>query len=193
MPQASAKGLLFIISAPAGTGKTTLVERLSADFPNVVPSISFTTRTPRPNELSGQHYHFVTRPAFEKLIQQHAFLEYVELFGSFYGTPRAWVEEQLEAGNHVILTIDTQGAKRLKGTIPAVFIFIAPPSPIELRRRLELRKTETESVMQERLSWAEHEIRASAHYDYRFVNDNLESAYEILRSIVIAEQARLRP
>lgn len=185
------KGLLFIISAPAGTGKTTLVQMLTKEFSAVVASISFTTRHPRQEELEGVHYHFITMDEFAKRIDVGEFLEYVELYGDFYGTSRIWVENQLNLGKHVILVIDTQGAKLLKET-KAISIFVAPPSIEELSRRLRLRQTETKDVIEKRLFWAKKEMEAQKNYDYLIINDNLSSAYQILRSILIAEEHRIR-
>lgn len=186
------RGLAFIVSAPSGTGKTTLVEMLTNEFPNIVASISFTTRAPRPEEKPGEHYHFISENEFEKRLAAGEFLDYVKLYDCYYGCSRAWIESQLNRGVHVMLTIDTQGAAALRGKFPATSIFIAPPSRDELHRRLLSRRTETEEVIQKRLDWAEQEIAASAHYDYRFVNADLGMAYQVLRSIVIAEDHRLK-
>lgn len=186
------RGLLFILSAPAGTGKTTLVQLLTRDFPCVVASISYTTRQPRPGEVNGIHYNFITREEFLKRIQAGEFLEHVELYGDFYGTSRLWVEDQLAQRKHVILVIDTQGAELLKDKIPAVTIFIAPPSVEELERRLRLRQTESDDVIEKRLFWAKKEMEAQNNYEYLIVNDDLSSAYQALRSILIAEEHRIR-
>lgn len=186
-----AKGLLFILSAPAGTGKTTLVQMLTREFPCVVASISYTTRQPRPDEVEGIHYYFISKEQFIDRIAAGEFLEHVELYGDYYGTSRIWVENQLIKGKHVILVIDTQGAKLLKGN-SAVSIFIAPPSIEELERRLRLRQTETKEVIEKRLLWAKKELEAQNQYDYLIVNDDLSSAYHTLRSILIAEEHKIR-
>lgn len=186
------RGLAFIVSAPSGTGKTTLVEMLTHEFPSVVANVSFTTRAPRPEEIAGKHYHFITTEEFEQRIANNEFLDYVKLYGgTYYGCSRREVEEQLDQGKHVILTIDIQGARHLQNVFPAISIFVAPPSRDELRRRLLARRTETEEMIQKRLDWAEKEIAASDIYDYRFVNADLGMAYQVLRSIVIAEDHRL--
>lgn len=185
------KGLLFIVSAPAGTGKTTLVQMLTKEFPSIVASISFTTRNPRQGEVEGVHYHFITLEEFAKRIDEGDFLEYVELYGDFYGTSKTWVESQLNLGKHVILVIDTQGAKLLKDS-KTVSIFIAPPSIEELARRLRSRQTDTKEAIEKRLLWAKREMEAQKNYDYLIINDNLSNAYEILRSILIAEEHRIR-
>lgn len=186
-----AKGFLFILSAPAGTGKTTLVEMLTKEFPNVVASVSFTTRQPRPNEVEGVHYHFISKEEFLQRIADGEFLEHVELYGDYYGTSRLWVESQLVQGKHVILVIDTQGAELLKSS-KAITIFIAPPSIEELERRLRLRQTETKETIEKRLLWAKKEMDAQKNYDYLIINDDLANAYQALRSILIAEEHRIR-
>lgn len=185
------QGLVFVISAPAGTGKTTLVDKLAKEFPSVVRSISYTTRLPRLGEVEGDHYHFIKRDEFESMIEDDLFLEHVRLYDDYYGTSRHWVLEQQRQGKHVILVIDTQGAMRLKGALKAVFIFISPPSLEELSKRLERRKTETSETLEKRLSWAKFELAAARYYDYQVVNDDLETAYQVLRSIFIAEEHRV--
>jgi len=184
------KGVLFIISAPAGTGKTTLVNHLTKDFPCVVRNVSYTTRAPRATEKDGVDYHFIDDETFAVKVKNRDFLEHATLYGNRYGTCRRWVEDQLDKGHHVVLVIDTQGALQVKKQIPVVTVFIKPPSIAELRRRLSSRKTESEKSIKERLDWAHHEIDLSTDYDYVFVNDNLKMAYQILRSIFIAEEHR---
>lgn len=184
------KGLIFVVSAPAGTGKTTLVQKLCKEFPTVVQSVSYTTRPRRYNEASGDHYHFVTRDTFEKKIIEDEFLEYVKLYDDYYGTSKKWVENKLELGKHVILVIDTQGALQLVDTLDAQFIFLAPPSLKELKKRLITRNTDSKEAIEKRLEWAKKEMEAAHYYDYLIVNDSLEIAYEALRSVVIAEEHR---
>ena len=185
------RGQLFVLSAPAGTGKTTLVQMLTEEFPCVIPSISYTTRHPRPGEKHGGHYNFVSIEEFDRKIVANEFLEYVQLYGHFYGTSRDWVEEQLESGKHVVLVIDTQGALQLMGKVPLRSIFLMPPSPDELRRRLKGRKTESESIIEERLEWANQELERCRYYDYCIINDDLNTAYQVLRSILIAEEHKV--
>lgn len=185
------KGLIFILSAPAGTGKTTLVQKLVHEFPSIVQSISFTTRAPRPGEIDGKDYFFITKDEFQKKIAANEFLEYVELYGDFYGTSKEWVEKHLSHGHHVFLVIDTQGAKKLMPSLEACFIFVMPPSKETLKTRLMGRKTETEEVIEKRLGIAEKEMGEALHYQYQIINDKLEVAYDVLRSIVIAEGHRI--
>jgi guanylate kinase len=183
------KGLVFVVSAPAGTGKTTLVEMLVGEFPEIVGSVSFTTRLQRDCEIDKIHYNFVTVKEFEDKIAKGDFLEYVKLYDYYYGTSSRAVEELQKQGKHVILVIDTQGALQLKKrNYPATFIFIAPPSREILRKRLLARKTESEAVIEKRLKWADKEIEVAKEYDYCIVNDNLLIAYQALRSVVIAEE-----
>jgi len=186
------EGLIFVVSAPAGTGKTTLVRMLCDEFDCVKESVSFTTRPARANEVPGRDYHFISTAEFEQRIANNDFLEYAKVFSHYYGTSRSYVEEQRKQGNHVILVIDTQGALQLMGSLDAQFIFLIPPSMNELRRRLENRKSESPEVIEERLSWAQREIAIAERYDYQIVNDHLKTAYEVLRSILIAEEHRTK-
>ncbi|MBN9379031.1 MAG: guanylate kinase [Chlamydiales bacterium 38-26] len=187
------KGLLFIVSAPAGTGKTTLVKKLTQEFPHVISSLSFTTREPRNGEADGIDYNFISKTDFEERVKRGDLLEFVELYGHYYGTSKKWVENQQAQGNHIVLVIDTQGGLLLKKkNVPAVFIFIEPPSLEELKRRLLARKTESLTVIEERLSCVVRELQQGAEYDYRIINDQLDVAYQVLKSIFIAEMHRIR-
>lgn len=185
------KGLLFVISAPAGTGKTTLVRMLTQEFSSIIESISYTTRQPRPNENSDRDYHFINQSQFETMLSQNEFLEHASVFGEYYGTSRKDVQNLREKGQHVVLIIDTQGAFYLMKKIEAVFIFLSPPSIEELKKRLQSRKADTLEAIEKRLSWAKRELEAAPHYDYHVVNQDLAVAYEILRSIFIAETHRI--
>ncbi len=181
-------GLVFIISAPAGTGKTTLVRMLINEFDCIAESVSCTTRKIRPGEIPGKDYIFLTDEEFEAKKDAGDFLEYAEVFEHSYGTSREYVEKQQATGKHVFLVIDTQGAMQLKEKqFPAIYVFLSPPSIEELKERLCKRQTETHEVIEKRLSWAEEEMEMARHYDYHIVNDDLDNAYTILRSIVIAE------
>lgn len=185
-------GLVFVVSAPAGTGKTTLVRMLCKQFPCVVESVSFTTRPPRRNEIPGIDYHFISTEEFERKIQEGDFLEYAKVFNDYYGTSKKFVEQKRREGKHVILVIDTQGALQLKEKYSATFIFLSPPSLEELGNRLRSRQTESEAKIAERLAWAEREIQLISSYDYHIVNEDLSIAYEILKSILIAEENKIR-
>ena len=187
------KGLVFVLSAPAGTGKTTLVRMLLDEFRCVTGSISCTTRAPRKGEVNGKDYHFLNSSVFEEKIRANEFLEYAKVFDHYYGTSKVYVEEQQSIGKHVILVIDTQGAMQLKKKkYPATFIFVSPPSIAELRERLYARKTETQEAIEQRLSWAKEEMALASSYDYHIINDNLHVAYEVLKGILIAEEHRVK-
>lgn len=179
------KGNIFIISAASGTGKTTLVSRLLANHNGLRVSVSHTTRLPREGEVNGVHYHFVSKEEFESLIVQKAFLEYADVFGNYYGTSIEGVNALAEAGYDVILEIDVQGAAQVRDALPeAVGIFILPPSFDVLAARLHGRGTDSQEVIQRRLSKARHEIEQSVLFDYVVVNDDLEKAEADLVHIV---------
>src|SRR6185295_3868973 len=186
------RGIIFVVSALAGTGKTTLVHMLTKEFCEIKLSVSCTTRKPRPYEVNGGHYHFLSRQEFEEKIKRNEFLEHVELYGDRYGTSLQQIEEVLSKGDHVILVIDTQGAQLLREKIDACFIFIMPPSKEELERRLMARGTEKKEVVLQRLAIAEREMQQAHLYDYQVINDDLPTAYNVLRSIVIAEEHKVK-
>lgn len=186
------EGQIFVVSAPAGTGKTTLVSMLVEEFPEIVQTVSFTTRPPRPGEIQDVHYHFVSEEEFEKSIKSGEFLEYVKLYGYYYGTSLKWLIEKKNSGKHVVLVIDTQGAKQLMQKISGTFIFILPPSVAQLKERLLLRGTEKLNIVEARLAIVNQELEAASLYDYQVVNDDVEIAYEVLRSIFIAEAHKNR-
>lgn len=184
-----------MISAPAGTGKTTLVKKLTQEFPRIKPSISYTTRKPRTGEIDGIDYHFISEEEFKTKIKANELLEYVQLYGFYYGTSRLWVKEQLRNGNHVVLVIDTQGGLNLKPKFlpaEAVFIFIEPPSLEELNKRLQFRKTEPASAIEQRIACANREIEQGKQYNYRIINDQIDAAYDTLKCIFVAEEHRIR-
>ena len=185
------KGLLIVISAPSGTGKTTLCHMLLEEFSNMEFSISYTTRKPRLGELNGRDYFFVDRRTFEKMIEEGDFLEWAEVYGNLYGTSKSQVLKALEEGKDILLDIDTQGALQVKKNFPeAVLIFILPPSLKELERRLRKRGTDDEETIRKRLQIARKEIGKALEYDYLVVNDILEVAFERLRSIITAEKCK---
>lgn len=184
-------GQFFIISAPAGAGKTTLVHMLKAAFPGqVTQSISCTTRKPRKGEIDGRDYVFLTKEAFEERVERGDFLEHATVFGDDYGTLKEMVTHQQASGKDVILVIDTQGALKLKKKVRATYIFISPPTMEILEERLKNRKTESPEALKKRLKWAKYEMEQAKFYDYTIVNDDLDTAYEALKSIVIAEKHR---
>lgn len=184
------RGLLLVVSGPAGVGKGTIDQLLMARHPSMRMSVSATTRQPRPGEADGVHYFFKTDEAFRQMIAENAFLEYTQVFHShYYGTPRAFVEEQLRQANDVILEIDVQGAMRIKKSYPdAVLVFIAPPSMSVLKNRLIGRGTETPDAVEKRFATATSEVAMIPHYDYVVVNEDLERAVQQMEAIVTAEK-----
>ena len=186
------EGLLFVVSAPAGTGKTTLVRMLTKEFPCVIESVSCTTRPPRAGEVEGKDYFFMPLEAFERKKAKGDFLESAEVFGHMYGTSKEFVDLQRKKGKHVVLVIDTQGALQLQALkVEATYIFIAPPDFEVLEKRLLGRQTETEQEREKRLSWAHREMELALAYDFFIVNTQLEVAYEVLKSVLIAEEHRV--
>lgn len=188
------RGNLFVISAPSGAGKSTILKKLLAAVPNLAFSVSHTTRTPRPGENNGREYHFVDRPTFEGMRADQAFLEWAEVHGNLYGTSRAAIEAQQAKGIDVFLDIDVQGARQLRdcGHPGAVFLFIAPPSWAELEKRLRGRGTDSEETVRLRLDNARLEMEDAEGYDYLVINDQLDEAVEVLRAVVIAERCKAR-
>ncbi|MBQ9947667.1 MAG: guanylate kinase [Oscillospiraceae bacterium] len=185
------KGLLFVVSAPAGCGKDTILEQVLAKTENVGYSVSATTRAPRPGEVDGVHYHFHTRESFEKMIEENAVLEYTEYIGNYYGTPRKAVEDMLAEGKDVILKIEVEGAMNIKRLFPeCCLVFILPPSMAELERRLRKRGTEDEETILRRTAQARNEIDTAVNYDYFVVNDALEDAVDDLIAVIRAEKCR---
>ncbi len=178
------KGRLFIISGPSGAGKGTLREKALDDIKNLVYSISCTTRKPREGEVDGVQYRFITHEKFKEDIAKNLFLEYAHVHADFYGTLKADVIKELDAGNDVLLEIDVQGALQVREKIPdAILIFIAPPSIQELEKRLRDRHTESEEALKLRLSNAAKELALKDKYDYVVINDDLERASDELRKI----------
>ena len=182
---------VFIISAPSGSGKSTLVRNLLERDPNLVFSVSYTTRAPRGKERSGEQYHFVAREEFETMIGAREFLEWAQVFGNYYGTHRSILDRGEAEGKDVILDIDVQGARQLRERIPeAVSIFILAPSRDELAKRLRSRSEDTEDVIERRLAAAAREIVDFSQYDYVLVNQDVETASDLLHSIIKAERLR---
>jgi guanylate kinase len=182
---------VFIISAPSGSGKSTLVKRLLAAEPGLVFSVSYTTRAPRGHEVEGENYHFISRAEFEKRIALGEFLEHAEVFGNYYGTHRGVLDRAQEQGVDLVLDIDVQGARQLKGKIPeAVTVFILAPSRQILEQRLRARSEDSDAVIERRLRDAANEIRNYSAYDYVLINQELAKSDETLASIVRAERVR---
>ena len=188
---AAARGTVFVVSAPSGAGKTTLCRRLIAELDGIDFSVSFTTRATRPGEREGTDYHFVSREAFEKRIAADEFIEWAVVDGQHYGTSASAIREASDSGRDILLDLDTQGAENIRRTIPdAILIFILPPGRIALRERLGKRGTEVGEDVERRLALAADEVRKSPLYDFIVVNDDFETAYGELRSIVVADRCR---
>jgi len=184
-------GNVFIVCAPSGAGKTSLVAELLRRDRNVRLSVSHTTRPPRPGEQEGRDYHFISRPAFEALIRRGEFLESAEVHGNLYGTSQKWIDEHRARDVDIVLEIDWQGAQQVRGLIPeAIGIFILPPSPQTLRRRLIDRGQDSDAVIERRVQAARGEIAHLAEFDYVIINSDFDAAVEDLVSIV--RTARLR-
>jgi len=182
---------VFIISAPSGSGKSTLVHRLLQSVSGLTFSISYTTRPPRPTEINGVDYIFISRPEFEDRLARGEFLEYAEVFGNYYGTNRGTFEQAAHEGKDLVLDIDVQGARQLKAKIPdAVTVFILAPSRQELEQRLRNRSEDPDEVIARRLKDAAEEIRNYKSYDYVLINRELKEAEATLSAIVRAERAR---
>ena len=184
-------GTLFIVTAPSGAGKTTLVSGLLERDPQVRLSVSYTTRAPRAGEVNGQHYHFIDVPGFRALRDKGEFLEWAEVHNNYYGTSKRWLEEQTRAGGDILLEIDWQGAQQVRKVFPkAVGVFILPPSVEELERRLRGRGTDSEDVIARRVLAARGEMRHVAEFDYVIINENLPTAIEDLVAVVRASRLR---
>jgi len=185
-------GTLFIFSAPSGAGKTSLVKGLLDSTGYIGVSVSHTTRSPRPGEENGKHYHFVSTDEFQQMVNRGAFLEHAQVFDNFYGTSQEWVESELSEGRDVILEIDWQGAAQVRRLMPdTVSVFIAPPSIEALHERLKKRGQDDEQTIARRMRDARKEMGHYGEYDYLIINDNFENTVEELRSIVIARRHRL--
>jgi guanylate kinase len=185
------EGILYIVSAPSGAGKTTLCREVVDIFPHLRQSVSFTTRPMRPGEVHGRDYYFVDKEEFRRMVAADEFAEWAEVHGNLYGTALETLRRYRDHGIDVILDIDCQGARQLKERFQGgVFIFILPPSFSELQRRLDTRNSDSEEVIARRLQAAAGEIRESRWYDYIIVNDQFSRAVEELKSVLIAESCR---
>lgn len=185
------KGLLIIFSGPSGSGKGTIMKSLLARREDTVLSVSMTTRAPRPGEIDGYHYHFVTREEFEKTIAEDGFLEYAEYNGNYYGTPEAPIRRLLNEGKNIMLEIEVQGAEKVMDhRSDVVSIFITTPSFEELERRLRGRGTETEEVIRGRMKTSQYELSRAFRYQYIVLNDDVEKAVDRIETIIDAESMR---
>jgi guanylate kinase len=183
-------GKLIVFTGPSGVGKGTLLRSLLRRHPELYFSISVTTRAPRPGEVDGQHYYFVTRPQFEQMVAAGELLEWAEFAGNYYGTPRRPVEQQIQRGHWVVLEIEIEGARQIRQTFPdALRIFILPPSLQELENRLRDRATDSEQAILRRLKRAEAELEAADEFDFQVVNDNLEKALARLEAALFSPAA----
>jgi guanylate kinase len=181
------KGILIVVSGFSGAGKGTLMKKLISTHDEYALSVSMTTRQPREGEKDGVEYFFTDRESFEKTIENEGLIEYAEYCGNYYGTPRAYVEEQLQAGKNVILEIEIQGALKVKKRFPeTLLLFVTPPTAAELQRRLKGRGTETDEVIARRLSRAYEESEGIEAYDYIVVNDDLDTCVEEIHGLVAA-------
>lgn len=191
MPQPAMPGTLFIVTAPSGAGKTTLVSGLLARDPLVSLSVSYATRAPRAGEVNGQHYHFVDVPTFRALRDKGEFLEWAEVHNNYYATSKTWLESQIASGKDILLEIDWQGAQQVRKVFPkAVGVFILPPSVEELERRLRGRGTDSEEVIARRVLGARGEMRHVAEFDYVIINEDLSAALDDLVAVVRASRLR---
>lgn len=188
-----ARGKLFVISGPSGTGKGTICKEILNEGKDIKLSVSMTTRQPRDGEIDGVHYHFVEVDVFRQLIEEEGFMEYANVYGdNFYGTPKKQVTDWMDQGINVILEIDVQGAMQIKKTCPdGVFIFILPPTLETLRERILGRGSETDETMARRLAEAVTEISQVGEYDYSVVNDDLQEAVDQVKAIILAESCRM--
>jgi guanylate kinase len=185
------RGALFVVTGASGTGKTTLVKEALRILPDMGFSVSMTTRAPRRGEVHGQDYHFVDPEHFTRLVGQSAFLEWAEVYGNRYGTPRAPVEQALDEGRSILLEIDAQGAAQVRAAMPeAVCVFVLPPSVVALEQRLRGRQTDSEEIIARRLRDARQQLERCGEFDYLVVNDDLSAAHDQFQAVLAAELLR---
>jgi len=185
------KGLIIVVSAPSGTGKSTICRRLLAACPEIKFSVSLTSRTPRPNEINGKDYHFISHEDFQRRIDEGEFVEWVENYGQFYGTSVKVINNVLNHGKDLLLDIEPRGAKAIKEQFPdAVFVFVLPPSPDELLKRLKKRGHESQEAIKIRFSQSNSELKEVLWYDYTIFNEDLETAVFQMISIYHAEKCK---
>ncbi len=186
------QGTLFVVSAPSGAGKTSLVKALIESTPNIHVSVSHTTRVQRPGEVNGVNYHFTTQDGFGAMLEENAFLEHAEVFGNLYGTSKQAVADKLKAGMDVVLEIDWQGAQQIRRQAPeAVSLFILPPSREVLEQRLIGRGQDANEVIRKRMAQANEQISHHVEFDYLVINDNFEKALKEMQAVVLAQRLRI--
>ena len=186
------QGVLVVLSGPSGTGKGTICKELLRSYPNLHYSVSATTRTPREGEANGVNYWFITKEEFQQMVETDELLEWAEVYGNFYGTPRRYVQEQLDCGKDVVLEIDIQGAMQIKKKFPqGIFIYVVPPSLEELADRIIKRGTDSLEVIKKRLSCASIELESAPNYHYVIVNDSLGTAVAKVEAIITAEKCKV--
>lgn len=186
------KGLLIIVSGPSGAGKGTICKALLERDPNIVVSVSATTRSPRKGEVDGKSYHFISKDQFENLIDENGFLEHAKVYDNYYGTPKKFVVDKITMGENVLLEIDIQGALQVKKKYPeGIFVFVLPPSMKTLKDRIVGRGSETPESLEKRLSSAYKEIEYIKNYDYFIVNETVCTATDTLQAIIAAEKCRV--
>ncbi len=186
------RGLLLMVVAPSGVGKTSLTRRLIADHPDLHLSLSYTTREPRPGEHDARDYHFVDRSTFDQMVEENAFLEWAEVYGNRYGSPKAPIMAALERGQSALFDIDDHGAKTIAAQLPedSVLVYLLPPSLAEMRRRLTARSQDSEEVIRKRISRAKEEVSGWNTFDYVLLNDDFDRAYADLAHIFHAERLK---
>jgi guanylate kinase len=186
-----AKGLFIVVSAPSGTGKSSICQKLLQAYPEIKFSVSYTSRPPRPNEVNGKDYYFISREEFQARIDQGEFVEWIENYGNFYGSSRKVMEEFLHDGNDLLLDIEPRGARKIKQKFKGgIYVFVLPPSRLELLKRLEERGCETDEVIQNRFEQAESELKEISWYDYIIFNKDLDTAVNQLISIYVAQKCK---
>jgi guanylate kinase len=186
------KGLIIVLSAPSGTGKSSICRHLLKEHPEIAFSVSYTSRKPRPGEVDGKDYHFISREDFQRRIDEGEFVEWVENYGNFYGTSANTIECVLKDGRDLLLDIEPRGAQAIKNRFPdAVFVFVLPPSLEELLRRLEKRGHETPQAIKDRFAQAESELKEVLWYDYVIFNEELETAIDQMMAIYRAEKCKI--
>lgn len=184
-------GALFVVTGASGTGKTTLVKQALATLPGIGWSVSATTRAPRAGEVDGRDYHFVSQAHFDGLVADHALLEWAQVYGNRYGTPRAPVEAALRAGRSILLEIDLLGARQVKAAMPeAVLVFVLPPDAGAIEQRLRARSTDSEEVIRRRVAQADEQLAGCGEFDYLVVNDDLDKAHGRFQAVLWAELQR---